>query len=236
MRVLASWVWHHKIGSLCLLVLLFVALEVGTLPFVEIAVLRTVNPQRTAMMDDRIAEAKADGHAYKIRQKWVRLGSISPDLIHATITGEDGMFYQHSGIDWYEVQKSMEINWEEGEIVRGASTITQQLAKNLFLSSSRNPLRKLREVLITYLLEWQLSKNRILELYLNIAEWGDGIFGAEMASRTYFGIPARSLSREQAARLAAVLPSPIRHRPNSDQRFVVRRAAIILRRMNARSY
>jgi monofunctional biosynthetic peptidoglycan transglycosylase len=147
---------------------------------------------------------------------------------------EDGTFYSHGGVDWFEVQESIEKNIKERKAARGASTITQQLAKNLYLSTSKDPVRKVKELAITLLLEHDLSKNRILELYLNVIEWGRGIFGIDAAARAYFGKAVGDLTLEDATRLAAVIPSPLVHRPDTDSRYVLRRKAIVLQRMIAR--
>jgi monofunctional biosynthetic peptidoglycan transglycosylase len=185
-------------------------------------------------MRQRIKEAASEGKPLKITQTWVPISRIPKYVLDAIIVAEDGTFYEHGGIDWFEVQESLEKNLEEGRAARGASTITQQLAKNLFLSTSKDPLRKLREVIITVLLEKTLEKRRILELYVNLIEWGPGVFGIEAASHTYFGKPASALTLDEGARLAAVIPSPLRHRPDADSRYVVRRKAIVLGRMVAR--
>jgi monofunctional biosynthetic peptidoglycan transglycosylase len=152
------------------------------------------------------------------------------------IVAEDGTFYEHAGVDWYEIEESIEKNLEKGRTARGASTISQQLSKNLYLSTSKTPLRKLKELVITLRIERMLSKRRILELYLNIIEWGPGIFGVEAASRKYFNKPAAELSRDEAIRMASVIPSPLRHQPNTLSRYVVRRSEIIERRMSTRGY
>ena len=157
-------------------------------------------------------------------------------MVHSVIVEEDGTYYEHNGVDWYEVQQSLEENWKEKKIVRGLSTITMQLAKNLWFSTSRDPLTKLNEIISAYMLEHYLSKDRILELYLNYIEFGKGIFGVEAASETYFKVPASQLSRSQAARLSAIIPSPIRHAPDSTSRFVSFRANVILIRMEARGW
>ena len=171
----------------------------------------------------------------KIVQQWIPLCRLPQHVIDAMVVAEDGTFFEHGGIDWFEVQESIEKNLEEGRAARGASTITQQLAKNLYLSTSKDPMRKLKEVIITLLLERTLNKQRILEIYLNIIEWGRGIFGIEAAARTYFGKSRPRLTLEEATRLAAVIPSPLRHRPDADTRYVLRRKAIVLSRMAARS-
>jgi monofunctional biosynthetic peptidoglycan transglycosylase len=185
-------------------------------------------------MRQRLSEAEDDGKPLKITQTWIPIGRIPKYVLDCIVVAEDGTFYEHGGIDWFEVQESLEKNLEEGRAARGASTITQQLAKNLFLSTSKDPLRKLREVIITVLLERTLEKRRILELYVNLIEWGRGVFGIEAAARTYFGKSASALSLDEAARLAAVIPSPLRHRPDTDSRYVVRRKAIVLGRLTAR--
>ena len=165
-----------------------------------------------------------------------RLIEFPRHLVHAVIVSEDGTFYENGGVDWYEVEESIEKNLEEGKAARGASTISQQLAKNLFLSTSKDPLRKLKELVITLRMERMLSKERILEIYLNVIEWGNGVFGAEAAAKKYFGKSASAITREEAARLAAVIPSPLRHQPNQPSQYVERRASLILERMTARGY
>ena len=219
------------IGLGCLIVF-----EYFSLPSVSIEKLRRENAGTTALMEQRADEAEGRGKPFRIVQRWVPISRISRDLVNAVVVAEDGTFYSHGGFDWYELQESLERNLDEGRPVRGASTITQQLAKNLFLSTMKSPIRKLKEAVITLRLEGQLSKMRILEIYLNCIEWGDGIFGIEAAAQKYFGVSAGSLSREQAARLAAVIPSPLKHAPNVDSRYVLRRSATVLRRMEARGW
>jgi monofunctional biosynthetic peptidoglycan transglycosylase len=156
---------------------------------------------------------------------------ISPALKRAVLVAEDAAFWQHEGVDFEELQESIRVNWEQGRAVRGASTITQQLAKNLYLSPSRNPLRKLRELVIARRLEAALPKARIFEIYLNVIEWGDGIWGAEAAARSYFGIPASALNAEQAALLAGAIVNPRVHNPARPTPRLRRRQQIILGRM-----
>ncbi len=219
------------------LVIFFVSLFVGYLIFWfmridrEIEKLKYENPKVTALMKQRIGEAKKGKKKYKINQIWIPLLKVSPYLVEAVIVSEDVSFFSHRGIDWYEVKESMRKNYERGRIVRGASTITMQLAKNLFLSTSRNPFRKLVEILIALRMEQKLSKNRILEIYLNVIELGDGIFGVETASRKYFGKSASELTLEESARLTAIIPSPLRYSPNSDKKFVQWRTRLILNRL-----
>lgn len=216
--------------------MLFIIGEAATLPFFSVAALKTENPSETALMRQRVEEALSGGKRLTITQRWISLAKLPKHVIDAVIVEEDGTFYTHSGFDWFEVQESIEKDLQEGRAVRGASTITQQLAKNLYLSTSKDPVRKLREFAITLMLENELSKNRILELYLNVIEWGRGIFGIEAAAEAYFGKSASDLSLDEAARLAAVIPSPIRHAPNSDGRYVMRRKQIVLDRMLARNF
>ena len=200
-----------------------------TLP--DVRGLTRTNPTTTAFMELRKEEAAQDGRTLAIRHRWVPYTQISADLRRAVIVTEDAAFFDHDGIDLAEVKASMERNWEEGRFTRGASTITQQLAKNLYLSPSRNPLRKLREVFITRRLEASLSKRRILEIYLNVIEWGDGIFGVDAAARIYFGKTAATLSREEAALLAGAIINPRVHNPGKPTRRLLRRQQIVLRRM-----
>jgi len=170
--------------------------------------LKRENPKLTAMMKYRMRQWEREGKKITIKQIWVPLNKISPYLIKAVLIAEDDKFYKHSGFDFEAIKKAIERNLEAGKIKYGGSTISQQTAKNLFLSPSRNPIRKIQEAILTYRLEKTLSKKRILEIYLNIAEWGEGIFGVEAASRHYFHKPASALSPWEAARLAAVLPNP----------------------------
>ncbi len=224
----------HKLRTFLLLCAAFILYIILSIPYLGILGLATENPRETALMRQRIAEAEDEGKPLKITQTWIPIGRIPKYVLDCIVVAEDGTFYEHGGIDWFEVQESLEKNLEEGRAARGASTITQQLAKNMFLSTSKDPLRKFREVIITLLMERRLEKRRILELYVNLIEWGRGIFGIEAAARTYFGKSAAALSLDEAARLAAVIPSPLRHRPDTDSRYVVRRKAIVLGRLTAR--
>ena len=159
-----------------------------TLP--DVRPLAASNPATTAFIDLRAREAHDNGRAARRVQRWIGYGQISPHLKRAVLIAEDDAFWQHDGVDYVQLQQSIEVDWARGELVRGASTITQQLAKNLYLSPSKNPLRKLRELMIARRLEAELKKQRILELYLNVIEWGDGIYGVEAAAREYFGASA----------------------------------------------
>ena len=235
MKPILRWARAHKLKSALILILLFVAGECATIPWFGPAKLRTVNPVTTALMLQRGREAEKEGQPYKIVQRWISLSRVPAQVIDAIVVAEDGTFFAHHGFDWYEVQESVAKNWEKGRAVRGGSTITQQLAKNLYLSTSKDPIRKVKEAIITLLLERSLTKERILELYVNCIEWGRGVYGIEAASQAYFGKSAAALSLEEGARLAAVIPSPIKHRPDVESRYVVRRAAIVLNRLAARN-
>jgi len=226
----------HKVKTVFLLIAAFVLFEVLTLPYYGVYRLKSENPTESALMRQRLREAEDDGKPLKITQRWIPLSRIPRHVINAIIVAEDGTFYEHGGIDWFEVQESFEKNLEEGRPARGASTITQQLAKNLFLSTSKDPVRKLKEVAITLMMERMLTKQRVLEIYLNIIEWGRGVFGIEAAARAYFGKSASALTIDEASRLAAVIPSPLRHQPNVDSRYVMRRKGIVLGRMSSRNW
>jgi monofunctional biosynthetic peptidoglycan transglycosylase len=197
-----------------------------TLP--DVARLAKHHPTETALMEARQAQAKEQGRAQKLHYVWVPLSKISPYLQRAVVAAEDASFFAHEGFDWEGIKDAALYNLEVGEFKRGGSTITQQLAKNLYLSSERSLLRKAREALITRSLEQNLTKERILELYLNVAEWGQGIFGAEAAARHHFGKPAKDLTLEEAALLAAILPSPRRYDPIRPTRYLARRQQHII--------
>jgi monofunctional biosynthetic peptidoglycan transglycosylase len=194
--------------------------------------LKSNNPLSTALIDQRAREAESNGQTPKREQSWVPYERISPNLVRAVLAGEDSRFFDHSGFDWEQIQKAIEKDWAEKRFSRGASTVSQQLAKNLFLSTSKNPIRKLHEALITWEMERILGKRRILELYMNVIEWGDGIYGAEAAARHYFKTSASSLSAEQAAFLSAIIPNPRgAYNPIKHRRRVERRRYLIQRLM-----
>ena len=208
----------------------YVAYVYLTLP--DVRSLATENPKTTAFMELRKEEARDEGRQkFTIRHQWVPYSRISPNLRRAVIVTEDAAFFDHDGVDLNEIKASLEKNWEEGQFLRGGSTITQQLAKNLYLSPSRNPMRKVTELLIARRLEAALTKQRIFEIYLNMIEWGDGIFGCEAASRAYFGKPCASLDIPEAALLAGSIINPRVHSPAKPTRRLLRRQQIILRRM-----
>ena len=199
----------------------------------DVRVLRTQNPGTTAFMELRQREAHAKGRPASRDHRWVPYARISANLKRAVIVTEDSAFWQHEGLDYEQIRESMEVNWERGEFARGASTITQQLAKNLYLSPSKNPLRKLRELLITRRLEVELSKQRILEIYLNVIEWGDGVWGAEAAARRYFRKSAAELSATESALLAGAIANPHLMDPGRPTARLRRRQSMIMRRMGA---
>jgi monofunctional glycosyltransferase len=200
-----------------------------TLP--DVRSLRTTNPSTTAFIELRTREAHARGEQPRRIQKWVDYARVSPSLKRAVLVTEDSRFWTHEGIDFDELKESMEVNIERMEFARGGSTITQQLAKNLYLSPSKNPIRKVREFLIARRLEAELSKQRILELYLNVIEWGDGIYGAEAAARTYFRKSASDLSASESALLAAAISNPHVLNPAHPTPRLLRRQKMVLRRM-----
>ena len=202
-----------------------------TLP--DVRSLRTSNPETTAFIELRAREALQKGNEPRRVQRWVSYAKISPYLKRAVLVAEDSAFWEHEGIDFEQIKESMEINLERREFVRGASTITQQLAKNLYLSPSKNPIRKLREFLIARRLEAELSKQRILELYLNVIEWGEGIYGAEAAARSYFRKPAADLGPADAALLAAAIVNPRLLDPGRPTARLRRRQDMIMRRMGS---
>jgi monofunctional biosynthetic peptidoglycan transglycosylase len=189
--------------------------------------LKALPPVTTAVQIERRVQATIGGGGYSKRYTFVPLGRISRDLQHAVIAAEDGRFYQHHGFDWKELQKVAEQDAENGKLGRGASTITQQLVKNLFLTTSRSIVRKGVEFTLTPPAEFILGKNRILELYLNVIEWGPGIYGAEAAAEAWYHVPAARVNREQAVRLAAIIPSPLHRKPTRMNDY----SAVILERM-----
>jgi monofunctional glycosyltransferase len=189
------------------------------------------NPESTAFMRARLEIERRDDPRAKLAHRWVPYHRISRHLKRAVVAAEDDKFMDHAGFDWQAMQKAYRRNMLEGEIVAGASTIPQQLAKNLFLTGSRSWWRKSQEAVITAMLEAVMSKRRILEIYLNVAEWGDGVFGAEAAARYHYGVSAAALSPYQAARLAVMLPSPRSYPPGRDTVYLRERTGVILARM-----
>jgi monofunctional biosynthetic peptidoglycan transglycosylase len=246
------WYWTKTLFLILIgAVIVWLAYEFYTFP--NVAKLRTENPTATSMMQARANEDIAEEKEAKKYQIWMPIEQISPHLQRAVLAGEDTHFFQHDGFDWDAIQKAWEEAQKLGEkeakeegvfdpndwippmpsFKRGASTVTQQLAKNLYLSEERSFFRKGREALITYFLEKDLSKKRILELYLNVIEWGEDIYGAEAASRYYFKKSASNLTAQEAAYLSAMIPSPLNvFNPKKNPKRVVRRQRVILRGMN----
>ena len=194
---------------------------------------RVYQPAQTAFMEARLQKLRGKNPDARLQQQWVPYGKISAQLKRAVVASEDAKFMDHEGFDWEAISKAIEKNEKKGRVVSGASTISQQLAKNLFLSGERSYVRKAEEAVITWMLESTLSKRRILELYLNFAEWGDGVFGAEAAAKYHFGGSAASVTASQAAYLAVILPSPRRYVAGRSTPFVSGRIETILARMPA---
>jgi len=220
--------WLAAAGALVFAFLAYVYL---TLP--DVRPLAVGNPGQTAFMRLRAREAKADGRTWRPVQRWVPYARISPNLRRAVLAAEDDGFFEHDGIDMAQIRESIETNLTKWQAVRGGSTITQQLAKNLYLSPSRNPMRKVRELLIARRLEAELSKTRIFEIYLNVIEWGDGVYGVEAAARTYFHTSAAALGPTESAALAASIVNPRVMNPAHPTARLIRRQQLILRRMGA---
>lgn len=222
------WRWSWRLALLALIALTLVQFWF----VVHVWWWASHNPESTAFMRARLEVMREDNPAARLEHRWVPYNRISVHLKRAVVAAEDAKFMSHAGFDWEEMRKAHETNVREGEIVRGASTITQQLAKNLFLSGERAWWRKLQEAAITMMIETIMTKRRILEIYLNVVEWGGGVFGAEAAARHYYGVSAAALTPAQAARLAVMLPSPRRYSPGRDTQYLLRRAATILARMS----
>ncbi|HVE57013.1 MAG TPA: biosynthetic peptidoglycan transglycosylase [Pyrinomonadaceae bacterium] len=247
------WYWT-KVLFLVLVGAVVVWLGYELITFPSISKLRTENPVTSSMIEYRLSEAQKEGKEPRKYMIWQPIEQISPNLQRAVLAGEDSRFFEHHGFDWDAINKAWEEAQKEGEkeakeegdydpndwippmpsFKRGASTITQQLAKNLYLSEDRNFLRKGREAVYTYFLERDLNKKRILEIYLNVIEWGDGVYGAEAASRVYFNKSASQLSPQEAAYLSAMIPSPLNvFNPKKNPKRVVRRQKAILRGMSS---
>lgn len=225
LKFLFRWSWR---------ILLLALIALAALQFwflVHIWYWNSHNPESTAYMRTRLEILREDHPGARLRQQWVPYQRISGHLKRALVAAEDAKFVEHHGFDWEGIQKAYEKNLREGEIVAGGSTITQQLAKNLFFSGERAWWRKAQEAVITVMLETIMSKRRIFEIYLNVIEWDDGVFGAEAAARHHYGSSAAALSAGQAARLAAIVPSPRRYGPGSNTSYLQRRTQTILARM-----
>jgi monofunctional biosynthetic peptidoglycan transglycosylase len=220
--------WYIFLGLLPIFVFILL-IEYLTLP--DVKYLQRENPKTTSLIQIRNKEYQKKGKKTREYHLWVPYSQVSPYLKKAILVGEDINFFSHSGIDLEEMKESLKIDWKKKKFSRGASTITQQLAKNIYLSPSKNPLRKIKEILIAFRLEKALSKRRIFELYLNFVEWSDGIYGCEAASRYYFGKSSSDLTPDEAIRMATSLPFPRKYPPTSDSKRFERRRKIILNRM-----
>ena len=225
MRTSLRWIWY----AILLALIALVGIQFWFLAHIWYWTER--NPESTAFMRARLAIIREDEPNARLAHVWVPYHRISRHLKRAVVAAEDDKFMSHSGFDLEAMQQAYERNVREGEIVLGASTITQQLAKNLFLPVSRTWWRKAQEAVITVMLEAVLSKRRILEIYLNVVEWGDGVYGAEAAARFHYGTTAAALSPAQSARLAVMLPSPRSYPPGRDTVYLQERTAVILGRM-----
>ena len=200
-----------------------------SLPSFQIPLLEYNHFRITSLMQQRAIEHKL---LYYPRQSWVNIDEVNPYLLKSIISMEDGSFFYHKGIDWEELQNALRTNKRRGRTIRGGSTLTMQLAKNLYLTTERTVFRKAKEFVITFRMEKELTKRAILQNYINAVEWGNGIFGIKNASEIYFNKEPENLTVNECARLAAVIPSPLKHAPNINSAYVLRRASIILGRAN----
>jgi monofunctional glycosyltransferase len=227
-KELAQKYRHKRYLVLFFLIILFFP-SIYYLFFIpDVSILIKENPRKTSFMKYREKEWRLKNKKYKIQQQWVPLSQISPYIKKAVLISEDDKFWSHEGFDYEAISKAIEKDVKAKKFKLGGSTITQQLAKNLYLSPEKNIIRKIREAIITWKLERTLSKKRILEVYLNVVEWGEGgIFGVEEASIHYFGKPASSINPEEASRLASVLPNPQKYNPLSNSKYVESRSALI---------
>ncbi|MBY0575411.1 MAG: monofunctional biosynthetic peptidoglycan transglycosylase [Gallionellaceae bacterium] len=227
MKKLWRWLWRG-IAVFFALLLLYQAWI-----FAHVCWWVKFNPSTSAFMETRLETMQGKNPNAELKHQWVPYAKISDHLKRALIASEDAKFVDHEGFDWEGIQKAYEKNLKKGKIIAGGSTISQQLAKNLFLSTGRTPWRKTEEAIITVMLEAVMDKRRIFEIYLNVIEWGDGVFGAEAAAQHYFKTSAAQLSAEQAAKLAAMVPNPRYYDKHREARGLLRKTDIILRRMGA---
>ena len=223
------WRLVWRIVAICFALLLLYQLWI----FAHICWWTKFNPSASAFMESRLEAMQDKNPKAELQHQWVSYAKISGNLKRALIASEDAKFVDHEGFDWDGIQKAYEKNLKKGKIVAGGSTISQQLAKNLFLSTKRTPWRKGEEALITVMLEAVMDKQRIFEIYLNVIEWGNGVFGAEAAARHYYNTSAMQLSTTQAAKLAAMVPNPRYYDTHREARGLLRKTDIILERMNS---
>jgi monofunctional biosynthetic peptidoglycan transglycosylase len=200
-----------------------------SIPTVQVPFLEYSRFRVTSLMEQRAIEKDL---IYYPRQSWTDVEDVNPNLLRAIISMEDGSFFNHKGVDWKELKTSLRVNKRRGRAMRGGSTLTMQVSKNLFFTTGKNLFRKAKEFVVTARLEKELSKKAIIEKYINAAEWGEGIFGIKKAARVYFNKDPKDLTKNECSRLAAVLPSPIKHAPNKNSRYVLRRSSIIRGRMS----
>ena len=208
----------------------FILILYFSIPSFQIPVLQYNGFRFTSLMDQRAVE---NGMVFYPRQSWVNINDVSPNILKCIVCMEDADFFRHKGIDWEELNIALKLNKRKGRAMRGGSTITMQLAKNLFLTTQKSILRKGKEFVITFRMEKEISKKAILENYVNAVEWGDGLFGIKKASEIYFNKKPSELNVNDAARLAAVIPSPLVHRPDVNSNYVSRRSNIIKSRMGS---
>ncbi len=222
------WGWFWKIAAIGFALLFIYQIWV----FAHLLWWIKFNPSTTAFMESRLAIMREVNPDARLQYQWVPYANISNNLKRALVAAEDANFVDHEGFDWDGIQKAYEKDLKKGRIVAGGSTISQQLAKNLFLSGRRSPFRKMEEAAITVMMEAVMDKERIFEIYLNVIEWGDGVFGAEAASKHYYRISASQLSAAQAAKLAAMVPNPRYYDKHQNARGLMKKTGIILSRMN----
>jgi monofunctional biosynthetic peptidoglycan transglycosylase len=227
MKKLWGWLWRGM--TIFFVLLLFYQLWI----FAHVLWWIKYNPSTSAFMETRLEVMQDSNPDAELQYSWVPYAKISNNLKRALIASEDANFVDHEGFDWEGIQKAYEKNMKKGRIVAGGSTISQQLAKNLFLSGRRSPFRKIEEAAITVMMEAVMDKQRIFEIYLNVIEWGDGVFGAEAAARHYYRISASQLSPAQAAKLAAMVPNPRYYDKHRDAKGLQRKTGIIMARMNS---
>ena len=223
---LLAYIRVNKIQSLFLYLLFILYFSI---PSFQIPLLEYGHFRITSLMEQRAIQ---NNLIFFPKQSWISIDDVNPALLKCIIALEDDAFFTHKGIDWVQLNKSLRENKRRGRIIRGGSTITMQLAKNLYLTTERNVIRKAKEMLITFRMEKENSKRSILQNYINAIEWGEGIFGIKEAAEVYFNKEPKNLTTLQCARLAAVIPSPLEHKPNSNSRYVLRRSSIALARMN----
>ncbi len=225
MKKIWHWTWRAMVALLAFILLYQIWIAGHVWWWID------HNPHSSSFMEDRLEVMQDKNPDAELKHQWVPYKKISGNLKRALIAAEDAKFVDHEGFDWEGIQKAYEKNMKKGKIVAGGSTISQQLAKNLFLSTKRTPWRKGEEVLITLMLESMMEKQRIFEIYLNVIEWGNGVFGAEAASRHYYGLSASQLSPQQAAKLAAMVPNPRYYDKRREAKGLLRKTEIILSRM-----